>query len=178
MLKKVGVSFESEKKERDQLENLNCDLQFKDEKKESGIDLKETPVVGAKNSTTFVMNLLDKLDESGALIFRNENDKVFVKVGGDHGGESFKLALQVANTDNPNSKKNIFVFSSFEAKDSHLNLQAVLSKYAEQIKEPRKAQWRGRRLAVFLFGDYEFLTKMFGISGAAGIHPCLWCNAT
>ena len=81
MLKKVGVSFESEKKETDcqkellgdQLEILNCDLQFKDEKKESGIDLKETPVVGAKNLTTFVMNLLDKLDESGALIFRNEN---------------------------------------------------------------------------------------------------------
>ena len=48
MLKKVGVSFESEKKERDQLENLNCDLQFKDEKKESGIDLKETPVVGQR----------------------------------------------------------------------------------------------------------------------------------
>ena len=64
MRKKVGVSFESEKKEKDyqkdllgdQLEILNCDLQFKDEKKESGIDLKETPVVGAKNLTTFVMN--------------------------------------------------------------------------------------------------------------------------
>ena len=64
MLEKVGVSFESEKKERDyhkellgdQLEILNCYLQFKDEKEESGIDLKETPVVGAKNLTTFVMN--------------------------------------------------------------------------------------------------------------------------
>ena len=48
----MGVSFESEKKERDyhkellgdQLEILNCYLQFKDEKEESGIDLKETPL--------------------------------------------------------------------------------------------------------------------------------------
>ena len=56
MLKKVGVSFENEKKGRDyqkellgdQLEILNCDLRFKDEKKESGIDLKETPVVGQR----------------------------------------------------------------------------------------------------------------------------------
>ena len=84
----------------------------------------------------------------------------------------------MANTDNPNSKKNTFVFSLFEAKDSHFNLQTVLSKYADQIKELRKAQWRGKRLTVFLFRDYEFLTKMFGISGAAGIHPCLWCNTT
>ena len=81
-----------------------------------------------------------------------ETNKVFVKVGEDHGGEGFKLALQVANTDNPNSKKNIFVFSSFEAKDSHLNLQAVLSKYAEQIKVLRKAQMeRQKTSCIFVW---------------------------
>ena len=29
-----------------------------------------------------------------------------------------------------------------------------------------------------MFGDYEFLSAMFGISGAAGRHPCLWCEIT
>ena len=29
-----------------------------------------------------------------------------------------------------------------------------------------------------MFGDYDFLGMMFGISGAAGKHPCLWCTAT
>lgn len=31
---------------------------------------------------------------------------------------------------------------------------------------------------MFLFGDYEFLTKVYGLSGAAAIHPCLWCKVT
>ena len=27
-----------------------------------------------------------------------------------------------------------------------------------------------------IFGDYEFLANMYGISGASGRHPCLWCH--
>ena len=81
-----------------------------------------------------------------------ETNKVFVKVGEDHGGEGFKLALQVANTDNPNSKKNTFVFSLFEAKGTHFNLQTVLSKYAEQIKVLRKAQMeRQKTSCIFVW---------------------------
>ena len=29
-----------------------------------------------------------------------------------------------------------------------------------------------------MFGDYEFLSSMYGISGTAGRHPCLWCEIT
>ncbi len=54
-------------------------------------------------------------------------------------------------------------------------------------------QCRGKRVRVFLSGDYEFLCHMFGLSGASGIpkcctsiainyfvycigkHCCLWC---
>ena len=54
---------------------------------------------------------------------------------------------------------------------------------------------RGKSVRVFLFGDYEFQCRMYGISGAqgkktttctctmhlslkihAGRHPCLWCT--
>ena len=31
-------------------------------------------------------------------------------------------------------------------------------------------------MVVFLFGDYEFLCAMCGLSGAAGKFPCLWCT--
>ena len=27
-----------------------------------------------------------------------------------------------------------------------------------------------------MFGDYEFLSSMYGISGAAGRHPSIWCE--
>ena len=29
-----------------------------------------------------------------------------------------------------------------------------------------------------MFGDYDFLGMIYGISGASGKHPCLWCTAT
>ena len=27
-----------------------------------------------------------------------------------------------------------------------------------------------------MFGDYEFLTNTFGLLGASGRYPCLWCE--
>ena len=44
--------------------------------------------------------------------------EVHVKIGGDHGGNSFKMCYQIANINNPNRKENTVVFSLFEAKDS------------------------------------------------------------
>lgn len=32
------------------------------------------------------------------------NNEIHVKIGGDHGGGSFKLSFQICNTKNPNSK--------------------------------------------------------------------------
>ena len=29
-----------------------------------------------------------------------------------------------------------------------------------------------------MFGDYDFLSQMYGLSGASGKHPCLWCTVT
>ena len=29
-----------------------------------------------------------------------------------------------------------------------------------------------------MFGDYDFLCQMYGLSGASGKHPCLWCTVT
>ena len=31
---------------------------------------------------------------------------------------------------------------------------------------------------MFMFGDYDFLCQMYGLSGASGKHPCLWCTVT
>ena len=47
-------------------------------------------------------------------LFRNE---IHIKIGGDHGGGSFKISFQVAIVENPNQKDNTVVFSIFEAKD-------------------------------------------------------------
>lgn len=111
---------------------------------------------------------------------------MWIKIGGDKGGGSFKMSLQLANVPHPNSVKNTFVFCCFEASDSVTNLHIGLDMYRDQINALSEAEWkyvysisiikflsllstnRGRKIRVFLFGDYEFQTRSYGLSGASG----------
>ena len=82
--------------------------------------------------------------------FRNERltwnnavpeNEVQKKLGGDAGGGSFKMALQIANLRHPNSKTNTVVFAMFHAKDSWANLKTALMKYKEQVNTLKEATW-------------------------------------
>ena len=46
-----------------------------------------------------------------------KDNKIHVKIGGEHGGGSFKLSYQIANVSHINSTDNTVVFSILEAKD-------------------------------------------------------------
>ena len=35
--------------------------------------------------------------------------------------------------------------------------------------------WRQKAIKVSLNGDYDFLCKVYGLSGPQGTFPCLWC---
>ena len=70
------------------------------------------------------------------------NNEVHIKIGGDHGGGSFKMSYQLANQKNPNSKANTVVFSLFEAKDNKINLKTALSQYKESITDMQNIAWR------------------------------------
>ena len=65
-----------------------------------------------------------------------------MKIGGDHGGGSFKMGYEIVNTKNPNCKENTVVFSLFEAKDYRCNINIGLTRYTEQIAELQKFIWR------------------------------------
>ena len=74
--------------------------------------LKNTPVVSILDLPTFVSALLNQYQEKEKLTWHNQtipDDEIWIKTGGDHGGDSFKLVLEVANTENPNSKENTFL---------------------------------------------------------------------
>jgi hypothetical protein len=45
------------------------------------------------------------------------------------------------------------------------------------VQSLKNLVWEEKRVTVFLFGDFAFLSGNFGLSGAAGTHPCLWCLA-
>ena len=62
-------------------------------------------------------------------------NEIHLKIGGDHGGGSFKMSFQVANVVNPNRKDNTDVFSIFEAKDYRVNIKLALEYFKIQIKE-------------------------------------------
>ena len=68
--------------------------------------------------------------------------EVHLKLGGDAGGGSFKMAFQIANLMHPNSKTNTVVFAMFHAKDTWANLKTALMKYKEQVNILKEATWR------------------------------------
>jgi hypothetical protein len=106
---------------------------------------------------------------------RIPSDEIWIKLGGDKGG-SFKASFQIVNVEHPNSVHNTCVFTVFQAPGSVFNLHVAFDRCIEQVDDLQKSQWSGKNLLVFMSGDYDFLCKMYGLSGASGKHRCLWCN--
>ena len=119
------------------------------------------------------------------------NSELWVKLGADKGGSSFKMNFQIVNVPHPNSIRNTVVFTAFEAPDSITNLNICLERYQGPVSLLQSHTWRyvnitlinhttcmfqsphnrDKSVRVFLSGDYEFLCKMYGISGATGKKP-------
>ena len=78
-----------------------------------------------------------------------------IKLGGDAGGGSFKMAFQIANLRHPNSKTNTVVFAMFHAKDSWANLKTALMKYKEQVNTLKEATWVSKKIYTSLLVSLE-----------------------
>ena len=145
--------------------------------------LKETeiPVASITHIPYFVSNLLEKNAETARLTWHDgmiPEGEIWVKIGADHGGGSFKVTMQIANVANPNSKHNTSILIMSPCKDTHENIKRILEPYQQQLAELNGMQWHDKKVRVFVFGDYDFLLKAYGLSGATGKHPCLYCKAT
>ena len=79
------------------------------------------------------------------------------------------------NTSCPNSKEQTVVVACFESKDTRSNLEFGLEKIRDSIMKLNDSKWRDKKIVLTLFGDYQFLCNFYGISGACGKYPCLWC---
>ena len=81
----------------------------------------------------------------GKLTWHDEcipQEEVWVKIGGDHGGGSFKLSFQLANMEHVNSIRNTHPISCFEAADSITNLHVGLKIFQSQIIEMKRSSSR------------------------------------
>eukprot|EP00731_Ephydatia_muelleri_P013186 Em0007g496a len=74
-----------------------------------------------------------------------------------------------------NSVHNTCVFCCFEAGDSVTNLHVALDRFKDQVEHLHGMKWRQYTVKIFMCGDYEFLSKMYGLSGASGCYPRLFC---
>ena len=75
---------------------------------------------------------------STGLTWHNDSipaNELWIKLGGDKGHGSFKLNLQLCNTEHPNSLKSTTLVSVFKAGDSTSNLHIALDMYKEQVTE-------------------------------------------
>ena len=122
----------------------------------------EVPVVYIKDLTQFLKELLHNYKKANMLVWKDgmPENEIWVKLGGDHGGKSFKLCLQVCNLERPNVKQNTIVIACMPARDLHENLAKLTAIYTDQIQELQKEHWKQKRIRLFLFGDYAFLSAL------------------
>ncbi|KAK3774323.1 hypothetical protein RRG08_056370 [Elysia crispata] len=187
MLKVHNVHIENEASQRMlQKEVLPADIitetlefTFKDENKRN---FKESsPAVFIDDLRKYIFDLLDQYQEQKLLTWHDggiPEGEVWIKLGGDHGQGSLKAMVQIANLAKPNSKFCTSVFAMAKVPDNPHNLYTLLNRYKIQIESLQSDIWNEKDIRVFLFGDYHFLADVHGISGAAGLHPCLWCLLT
>ena len=70
------------------------------------------------------------------------SSEVWVKLGGDKGGGSFKMSFQLCNVEHPNSPVNTCVFLIFEAPDNVTNLRLGLDPLQRQMDSLESMTWR------------------------------------
>ncbi|XP_066286471.1 uncharacterized protein [Branchiostoma lanceolatum] len=189
-LKQYGVKMESEAISRKlaaemlsgfKVEAENLPFSVKGDKEST---VKLLPCAYVTSLRDAIYDYLERSNTANSLIWHDKTipeGEIWIKVGGDHGGGTFKMAFQILNKTSPNSQTNTTVFCIFDAKDTRENLTLATGRYAQELKDLQVSKWRSKdgkefQLRVFGAGDYAYLCLWYGLSGACGSHPCLWCH--
>ncbi|XP_071795962.1 uncharacterized protein [Asterias amurensis] len=145
----------------------------------NGLETKDVPFVYVNNLSSMILDYLDRLDSQRLLTWYDgliPDNEIWLKVGGDKGGNSFKMCFQIVNVNKPNSLENTVVFACYEGTDSLVNLQRTMPAMMEQIALLSTKKWRERSFRLLCFGDYELLNKLYGINGCNGKFNCVQYN--
>ena len=119
------------------------------------------------NLTSFVIDLITKYNEHDQLNWERgiPDYEIWVKLGGDHGGGSFKLAVQVCNLDNRNSKLNTIAFACCKAKDYYQNLKDICCHYISDINCLSQATWKDKKLKCSCMGTMRSFVICLAFQG-------------
>ena len=181
-LREFGVHLAGEKKQREMVKEIVKEYVCVKQKHFHTEDLSKITKVSVtrlNNIPQYVDQRLSHLEEKGLLTWHNggiPEDTILIKIGADHGKNLLKFTLEIVNTHSPNSKLNTIVIGMAAVKDTYENLQTFLEGgLLDDIKRLQGHRWKGKKIRLTLNGDYDFLCKVYGISGPVGCFPCIWC---
>eukprot|EP00731_Ephydatia_muelleri_P019905 Em0012g730a len=104
-----------------------------------GEEIKGAPLIYIPELVAKVVYLLEENERTRRLTWYEgfiPASEVWIKIGGDKGGGTFKMNFQIVNIATPNSVHNTCVFCCFAAGDSVTNLHAALDRFKDQVCPP------------------------------------------
>eukprot|EP00731_Ephydatia_muelleri_P004655 Em0002g831a len=118
-----------------------------------GEEFQGAPLVFIPDLILKVVELLEENDHAGRLTWHNgviPASEIWIKLGGDKGGGTFKMNFQIVNVSALNFVNNTCVFCCFEADDSYTSLHIALERYKEQVEHLQGMTWSlGLELAFY-----------------------------
>ena len=124
--------------------------------------------------TDLARYLTDILSTETDCNFQNRFDGcLWLLFAGDKGGNHMKFHFECINSSRIGSVDNVHMYSMYEAADTNENMWKVWLPYREQLARIQEDDFRllGRKVVVFLGGDYHFLDDMMGHQGSSSTYP-------
>eukprot|EP00731_Ephydatia_muelleri_P014464 Em0008g184a len=144
-----------------------------------GEEIKGAPLIYNPELVAKVVHLLEENERTERLTWHEgfiPASEVWIKIGGDKGGGTFKMNFQIVNIATPNSVHNTCVFCCFAAGDSVTNLHAALDRFKDQVEHLNGMKWRQYTIKIFTCGDFEFCPKCMDYpEQVVGCYPCPYC---
>eukprot|EP00731_Ephydatia_muelleri_P012852 Em0007g162a len=106
--------------------------------KDGGEVIKQAPIASIPHLWDRIVTVLEQNQSNGKLTWHNgviPSEEIWIKLGGDKGGGTFKFCFQILNVAAPNSTDCTNVISLFEAADSLTNLRICLGQYIQQVAD-------------------------------------------
>ena len=151
LLKQVGIRVENGKSVRELSREIISNFVQVEKRlfvKEDTTEY-ELPYGMIRDLPRFVDSLLDSYDEQNLLTWREGSipqDEIWVKIGGNHGKNSLKFTLQIANTTKPNARNNTVVIAIVSVRDTHDNMVRFLAGgLASDLKALQSHSWKNKK---------------------------------
>ena len=164
-------------------------------KSASNVILKPAPLVYIDDLSKAITSALEELNRyyilrnktvvtsavillsSGELTWHDciPDNKIWVKIGGDHGGGSFKFSFHLGNALRVHSVHNVHPICCFAAGDSKTNLEVALGLYRSQVQEISSLRGILYRMLPGSFGNFSLEIKASMFSFLATTSFCFDC---